>query len=370
MNYSLLCNLLCNYVELETVKKFRLLDFGTLNYIDSVEKYKVTLPLIFPFLDINKEIKDSNVSVAFVRTILDEQNGFYDIIDWKLLIQQSITRSGPGLTEEIIEEHIIPNMDCFGVTWKDISKCRGGLSESFIKKYFDFLDWDDISRNQKLSEEFVEEYLIDKHFFDFKEWGKCTYCHRNVHKCIVSQDFSTTFFLKYIRNIYVSDLIKVKKFTENEIEHIYYHTFFVKHHWDVVSLWQLLSESFIEKYSDYVNWSYIIERQKLSQKFIEKMISRGYIQIVGENIDTIIKCQHVDDDFVMKYINFVNINSLVTRRKLSEQIIKSVFSKVTKLHYILTHQDLSLEFIEEIIDTILLPTQDSSQTVCLIRHFS
>src|SRR5574343_779114 len=40
--------------------------------------------------------------------------------------------------------------------------------------------------------------------------------------------------------------------------------------WSYISIFQKLSEKFIEKYSDKINWHHISEFQKLSEKFIEK----------------------------------------------------------------------------------------------------
>jgi len=43
-----------------------------------------------------------------------------------------------------------------------------------------------------------------------------------------------------------------------------------KVNWVLISKYQKLSEKFIEKYKDKVNWKYISEHQKLSKSFIEK----------------------------------------------------------------------------------------------------
>ena len=44
--------------------------------------------------------------------------------------------------------------------------------------------------------------------------------------------------------------------------------------WDYISVYQKLSEEFIEKYIDKVDWWYISKYQKLSEEFIEKYIDK------------------------------------------------------------------------------------------------
>ena len=66
------------------------------------------------------------------------------------------------IIEEIhnIKKFFDENINNFVVDWRYISKNQK-LSEEFIEKYIDKVNWDCISINQKLSEEFIEKY-IDK----------------------------------------------------------------------------------------------------------------------------------------------------------------------------------------------------------------
>jgi hypothetical protein len=100
------------------------------------------------------------------------------------------------------------------------------LSESFIEKYQDKLNWDDISQYQQLSESFIEKYKNKVNWFRISEY----------------QRLSEPFIEKW-QNIL---------------------------NWDYISMYQNLSEPFIEKYKDKVDWDIISKYQKLSQEFIKK----------------------------------------------------------------------------------------------------
>ena len=52
--------------------------------------------------------------------------------------------------------------------------------------------------------------------------------------------------------------------------------------WDLISMYQKLSEDFIERHSDLVNWNLISEYQKLSEDFIERH-SQINIELTKDN---------------------------------------------------------------------------------------
>src|SRR5574344_2076628 len=112
------------------------------------------------------------------------------------------------IIEEIkdIEKFFDENVDNFEVDWYYISKNQK-LSEEFIDKYNDKVYWGYISQYQKLSEEFIE-----------KHYDKVYWCY--------------------------------------------------------ISIYQTLSEEFIEKHKHKVDWGYISQFQKLSESFIEKHIDK------------------------------------------------------------------------------------------------
>lgn len=113
----------------------------------------------------------------------------------------------------------------FKVDWNYISRYQK-LSLEFIDKHKYKVNWDNISKYQKLSEEF-----IDKHK-DKVDW----------YYISIYQKISLEFIEKYKDKVY----------------------------WPYISIYQKLSEEFIEKYKDKVNWVNISKYQQLSKEFIEK----------------------------------------------------------------------------------------------------
>ena len=97
------------------------------------------------------------------------------------------------------------------------------LSEDFIEKFQDKIDFDYISISQKLSEDFIEK------FQDKVDWE-----HISIY-----QNLSESFIEKF----------------QNKVN------------WNFISEYQNLSEYFIEKFKDKVNWNFISEYQNLSDKF-------------------------------------------------------------------------------------------------------
>ena len=100
------------------------------------------------------------------------------------------------------------------------------LSEGFIEKHADKVDWYWISEYQKLSEEIIERHA------DEVDWD------------------------------WISEYQKLsEKFIERYADEI---------DWKYISMYQKLSEEFIEKHADEVDWYWISACQKLSEEFIER----------------------------------------------------------------------------------------------------
>ena len=106
------------------------------------------------------------------------------------------------------------------------------LSEPFIEKYQDKINWFSVSKYQVLSEPFIEKYK------DKVNW----------YSISLFQKLSETFIEKY----------------QDKLS------------WHRISKYQKLSEPFIEKFKDKVEWNYVSTYQKLSESFIEKNFIYSY----------------------------------------------------------------------------------------------
>ena len=108
--------------------------------------------------------------------------------------------------------------------------------------------------------------------------------------------------------------------------------------WSSISRNQALSEPFIEKYKDKVDWAYISTYQKLSESFIEKYkdkVDWTYISIY----------QKLSEEFIEKYQNKVYWAYISMFQKLSEEFIEKFQDKVSG-YRISEYQKLSDEFIK------------------------
>ena len=123
------------------------------------------------------------------------------------------------------------------------------MTESFIEKHHDKVNWSDIFRFQKLSESFIEKYQDKVFWYSISKYQK----------------LSESFIEKYEDKVNWYNNSKYQKLSESFIE-----KYEDKVNWYGIFKYQKLSESFIEKHKDKVKWSLISEYQKLSIEFRKK----------------------------------------------------------------------------------------------------
>ena len=124
------------------------------------------------------------------------------------------------------------------------------MSEDFIEKNKNEVDWHYISMYRKLSEEFIEKYQ------DKVDW----------YYISIYQKLSEEFMEKY----------------QDKVD------------WTYISKYQKLSEDFIEKYQDSLDWTYILMYQKLSEEFIERNLH-------DLNLGICFSFQKLSDEFIKKH---------------------------------------------------------------------
>jgi hypothetical protein len=111
-----------------------------------------------------------------------------------------------------------------------------------------------------------------------------------------------------------SDLSR-KKFNEDYLEGGV--EYFTKKHWEYISLYQILSETFIEKYKDLVDWLYISRCQILSESFIDQNSDKVYWYCISEY-------QNLSENFILNNLEYININQLEHNRHISKETIEKV----------------------------------------------
>uniref|UniRef100_A0A8D9E3B1 Uncharacterized protein n=1 Tax=Cacopsylla melanoneura TaxID=428564 RepID=A0A8D9E3B1_9HEMI len=119
------------------------------------------------------------------------------------------------------------NLLLHNVNWSNISK-HFLLTEGFMYRYGEYLDWKLIFEHQILSQEFL----------------------RN----------NTSKLYKYKE--VVSRYQLLSEAMMREFDYLL--------DWNILSVYQKMSEPFIEQFQDKVNWEYIFEHQQLSEEFKNK----------------------------------------------------------------------------------------------------
>ena len=85
--------------------------------------------------------------------------------------------------------------------------------------------------------------------------------------------------------------------------------------WDSISKYQKLSEEFIKKHQDDVNWDYISIHQKLSEDFIEEFKDKLIFELI-------FKFQNLSDKFIEENYYRVTPNMVYSYHKLLDEFIK------------------------------------------------
>ena len=149
----------------------------------------------------------------------------------------------------------------------------------------DSIDWNDISKNKKLSEDFIEENADKVNWMLISEYQK----------------LSEPFIERHADDVYWPYISIHQKLSEPFIER---HADDVS--WDMISIFQKLSEPFIEKFRDRVDWARISQYQKLTEPFIAKYQHRVYwpfisrFQVLSEEFVEKFK-DRVEPEYILKY---------------------------------------------------------------------
>lgn len=192
---------------------------------------------------------------------------YFDKMFWEI-----ICCSNYQLTEDFIRKYHDK------VDWRCISIYQN-LSENLIREFCDKVDWIYISINQKLSEEFIEEFQHKVDWYSISEYQK------------LSEEF-------------------IKKF-QNRVN------------WYFISKHQELSESFISEFQHKLNMNTIIEFQELSEDFARKELAKNeylLIKFIKRYKDVL------SYEFIMDFIDYIDINllDLNNRNDLTEEQKNSI----------------------------------------------
>jgi hypothetical protein len=109
--------------------------------------------------------------------------------------------------------------------------------------------------------------------------------------------------------------LESNKYTEEELEK-YINSFNVVH-WYWISIYQDLSERFIEKFKEKLDWYYISWHQTLSELFIEKYKNKVDWYHIS-------RYQKLSENFLLNNLEYVVIDWLEDNKNLPKELLEKV----------------------------------------------
>lgn len=155
----------------------------------------------------------------------------------------------------------------------------GNFTEDTVRKFADRIDWNEVSHYKHIREAFIEE------FKDKLNWQELTQYHRfNKDQLLQYIDYIDWDRAPTFQPAIDEDVIDVVMASSKKDEFNWHgalvnipmsETFLEKYavkanKWEIVSYYQDLSEKFMEKFADKLNWNYISQKQHLSRNFMVK----------------------------------------------------------------------------------------------------
>lgn len=161
--------------------------------------------------------------------------------------------------------------------WGCLSSKMGKLSDNFIRKYHNELNWAYLLEHYKLPEDLLREFI-----YEIKDYS---WEYVSIH-----QKLSEGFMREYQHRLYWSGLSRHQKFSEGFIIE-----FQNKVDWYSMVVNQKLSEDIMRKFRNKVSWYSVAGCQSnLSEDFVREFADRL-------NIFDVFKYVKMPEDFIRKY---------------------------------------------------------------------
>lgn len=206
---------------------------------------------------------------------------------------------GFSMTDE--EAEALPNLveQCINET----------LSEEFMYRCRDQVNWVAIVEHQKLSEPFMRKVLA----------------YLNMHRVATYQTLSETFMEEFANSL----------------------------SWSIISEGQDLSETFMEKHANRLLWSNISECQNLSEAFIARNIYR--ISFNAINV-----YRNLSEEFLLDKRGHVFFRAMFAAKQYSESFLETFRDSHVAFPWVIKYQNLSEEFLKK--------CSDHERSLYVLRH--
>ena len=200
-----------------------------------------------------------------------------------------------------------------------------------IEEYGDYLNFYDLIKQYPIPFDILDYYSS---IFDYNTWS------------LISKTYSPDlwFIEKYkhklnLKSIYIKSGTKItEEFIENNFHLVSLN--------DTVNLYSNLSEDFIKKYEDKINFEILQISQILSEEFIKSRIDKI-------NLNHIIMYQTLSEEFIEKYIPDNLYNSVVIYQQVSERFAEKHQAKFNMYYYLRSNYDrVTQDFFEKHVNKL------------------
>lgn len=195
-----------------------------------------------------------------------------------------------SLFQNLSEEFIDKYKD--DLDWSFVLQ-KSQLSSDFLEKHLEYIDWNQIHKQKHLSEYFIESYYIPK---------------KGIKSTLVYFKLSESFIRKLLTTV---DVLKIRDFM-----------------WLVIK-YQKVSEEFIEKYLHFIDIEELVKHQKLSETFLNEIWDKI---VEKECVDDVLEYQKLSERFIMIHRSHFNWhwNLVLEYQEVSEAFIE----KLLEMNYI------------------------------------
>lgn len=263
----------------------------------------------------NWKLLSSNPNLT--ETFIDR---YQDKLDWNNLFRNSC------LTVDLIEKYLINETLQTKINWKRISE-NPNLTERFIEKYQNKVDWKKISEHVCLTINFIEKY---------KE-------KLNWKKISNNPNLTINLIEKYKNKLNWINLSSNSCLTINFIEQ-----YIDALDWNYISLNPNLTPEFIEKYKHNLHWNNLFQNPCLTidliEKYVEEFNKADRINFIDISINP-----NLTSKFILKYKNILNWEYLSENPCLTIDLIEKYFSNYIVYHIdnVLLNPNLTIDFIND-----------------------
>lgn len=246
------------------------------------------------------------------------------------------------VSEQFIERHLDK------VNWDRIC-ITSDLSEDFIRRHIDKVDWESICCAQNLSESFLREY------WDQVFWYDILMFHDNLTPEFVRE------IVQFASKNYKGQEPLIENLSNNtKVDKKIFREYEDQLNWLIIGNENYLTEEEVFRWSDKVHWTDVIAQQHLSfpslKKYLRSLKKYGKWEFAFKYYTTL------PEDFIEQYISKKTHNSREIWKSIwqdqlvSEQFIRRHIDKVENEHdwYCITHNpNISIQFYKDFKDYII-----------------